>query len=109
MEFKATEEQVKQIAVNAVTASAPMGMGFLHHQPDQEFKPDDFKIDKFGLSLDYVQGRMVKLSIGKTENGNWQIHGEPRSDYQSWIQKYSTNEELIKSVGAEPVDKDRDK
>jgi len=98
MKFKATEEQIKQIAVNAVKASSAMGMGHFHFNGEQEFKPDDFKTDKSGLYLDYVQGRMVKLNISRAGEGEWEIHGEPRSDYQSWKSTYPTNDDLVNSV-----------
>jgi len=98
MIFKATEEQVKQIAANAVNASKPMGMGFLHYT-NRVFTNKDFNIDKFGLNLDYVQGRMVKLNIKHKGDNQWQIiHGEPTYDYQSWINKYPTNQDLVNSV-----------
>ncbi len=97
MRFKATDDQIKQIAANAVNASRPMGMGFLHYQPEHEFKPEDFTMDKGGLYLDYVQGRMVKLYIHK-DLDEWVINGEPRSDYQSWCHKYPTYESLVNSI-----------
>jgi len=98
MRFKATEQQILQMAANAVNASKPMGMGFLHYQPNNQFKPEDFIIKKNGLYLDYVQGRMVKLFIHKIEDNEWEVIGEPRCDYQSWCSKYPAYEDLINSA-----------
>ena len=99
MKFKATEEQVRKIVQNAVNASIPVGMGFLHHAPGEV--PLD-KIAAFNgvYSFDYFQGRMVKLRI--TPNGeDWEItkpHDEPRHDYQSWALVYPTKALLVASV-----------
>ncbi len=100
MQFKATEEQVKEMAVKATEASVPMGVGHFNFDASTEFKPEDFKISSQGLDLDYVQGRMVKLIVIKLGNDKWQLRGTPRLDYQSWAAKYPTNRELIESVGA---------
>jgi len=96
-EFKATEEQIKQIAANAVNASIPMGMGFLQ-ATNKEFKSTEFDLTKSGLNLDYVQGRMVKLTINRLENNKWIIVGSARADYQSWVSKYPTNRALVESI-----------
>jgi len=106
MKFKATEQQVKEMAVNAVKASAPMGMGFLHYNSTHEFEPEMFEISKFGLELDYVHGRMVKLTIKSLGNGEWQPmgrSGDPTPDYQSWVRAYPKFEDLLKSVGITEV------
>jgi len=115
MKFKATIEQAKQIAVNAVNASSPMGMGFLHFEsknytandlnicPDYVFdgkvsdKSLPFKGDS--IDLDYFYGRMVKLYMDEIEPGVWEVPDhEPRSDYQSWAAQYPTYKSLIESV-----------
>ena len=98
MRFEATEGQIKQIAANAVNASFPMGLGFLHFRPKRVFQASDFDAQPNGcFYLDYVQGRMVKLSIFKREDG-WEIDDNPRADYQSWVRKYPTTEALVNSV-----------
>jgi len=105
MKFVATEDQVRQMAVNAVKASSPMGMGYLHFDADAEFHTDDFPIDNFGLNLDYIQGRMVKLTLRKLENNEWETCGRdtPTPDYQSWVRKYPTYEDLCASVGVTEI------
>jgi hypothetical protein len=96
MKFKATNQQVKQIAANAINASKPMGMGFLHFQADNNFTADD--IEDGELYFDYVQGRMVKLRIRDLGNGEYEIADNPTSDYQSWCSTYPTTEALVNSV-----------
>lgn len=96
--FKATDEQVKQIAVNAVQASKPIGMGFLHYNPSKKYNSSDFTIGHSGIDLDYINGRMVKLYLWKIDDGIWKINGKAQSDYQSWVHKYPTYEDLLKSV-----------
>ena len=102
--FKATEQQIKEMGAKAVNASSPMGLGSLHFNSASEFKPGDFKVP---LHADYVQGRMVKLDIQKTDiDGVWQSWSfPPRSDYQSWAAKYPDNS-LLELVGAEVVAND---
>jgi hypothetical protein len=96
VKFKATKEQVKQIAANAINASLPMGMGFLHYQSGNNFTVDD--IEDGELYFDYVQGRMVKLSIHDLGEDEYEIADNPTSDYQSWCRTYPTTEALVKSV-----------
>lgn len=106
MKFKATDEQVKQIFCNAINASIPVGMRFLH-ATEEEYKSEDIEI-YYGsgnyriLRADYYHGLMVKLSIEQTElDGDWNIHipiNEPNSEYQSWATKYPTKEALVNSV-----------
>ena len=100
MKFKATEDQVKQMAANAVNAAQPVGLGVLHFE-NKEYGPEQFKIINGGLYLDYVAGRMTKLAIRNVGTDRWEIGGEPRVDYQSWAVKYPSNKALIESVGAE--------
>jgi len=103
MKFKATIEQIKQIAANAVNASDPGGpqsMGWLHHT-DKVFQPTDITMRDNMLSLDYVQGRMVKLHMRcvNTEEQIWEVSGSvPRPDYQSWYRTYPTFASLLQSV-----------
>lgn len=115
MIFEATEQQIRQIAANAVNASSPLGMGFLHFKV-KDYKPEeiDLQFDQFGFTLsksafvdlDYYQGRMVKLRIRKVENteNRWMVNGEPRGDYQSWAAKYPSNRALVESAGAKVIE-----
>ena len=100
MLFSATAEQVAQMAANAANAAKPMGMGFLHHNPDSQFTAGDFLEEaKSGrVSIDYLQGRMVKLNIEREESGQWYIVDKFISDYQSWCVKFPTPEALINSA-----------
>lgn len=104
LQFKATDEQVQDIAINAIKASKPMGMGYAHYNANQEFKREQIKLDKDstnpGVFLDYVGGRMVKLQIWHKGDDVWETHsGEAQFDYQSWASKYHTYLELVQSVG----------
>lgn len=102
MIFKATENQIKQIAANAVMASKPVGLGFLHFDDEEKFSPENFLFDpRGGMHLDYVGGRMVKLNIWREENGDWRMRDEISSEYESWIRKYPTVQDLVRSAGVE--------
>lgn len=105
LKFNATKEQIQQMAANAVNASVPVGLGFLHHDGSKVFKLEEFDFDlKWGLHLDYIGGRMVKLDFNpvKGEENKWEPGcgcESPRSDYQSWCWKYPTLNDLFESVG----------
>ena len=106
--FKASEDQVKKIACNAINASSPMGLGFIHYKP-KKFKVTDLDglLTKTGLFLDYVEGRMVKLCIWREGADQWKcLSRTPNSSYQSWCNKYETFEELIRSAGIEDIGKE---
>jgi hypothetical protein len=105
--FTATDKQIAEVCALAVNASTPTGLGFLHYEPDNEFTAGDFlkdiKREKFWCNLDYVQGRMVKLSLWRGEEKNtWKYpEYEPRPDYQSWIGKYPSYPDLLRAAGIE--------
>ena len=110
MIFKATNEQLCQIAANAVNASLPVGMGKFHYQPGKTFTPremGDFE-DECGLSFDYVQGRIVKLSLYRVsgQDGVFEMRPAiPDPEYHSWVQVYPTSRGLLESVvGVEILD-----
>jgi hypothetical protein len=105
--FKATDDQVRQIAVNAIKASLPMGMGHLHYNPNQEFPASEIRIHEGPAtgerrcSLDYAGGRMVKLTMVQAKDGVWEVrfpHETPDREYQSWVRQYATTEALLQSV-----------
>ena len=101
MIFTATEQQVKEIALNAIQASRVVGMGVYQ---DAHFKGvplgvDDIELDKKGgVYIDYFRGRMVKLCINKKGNNTWEIRDTVDIEYQSWGEKYSTAKDLVSSV-----------
>jgi hypothetical protein len=110
MKFKATIDQIRVTAALAVNASRPFGMGMLHFQP-KEYKPEeiDLNFDQFGftagkkegsVSLDYYEGRMVKLNITGLGNDTWECRsGKADPEYQSWARKYPTYEALLSAAG----------
>jgi len=100
MNFTATEQQIKQIALNAIKASKVVGMGIYQ---DRHFKgvpltTDDIELDEDGLYIDYFRGRMVKLGITRLEENTWEIRDNVDIEYQSWGETYSTAEELVNSI-----------
>lgn len=102
MKFSATREQLLCLMANAVNASSPVGMGFLQFQ-NKVYSPADMEsyvIDdkEIFTSLDYVDGRMVKLTIFKQE-GQYIIRDGFTADYQSFMCRYATVEDLVKSAG----------
>ena len=94
-----TQDQVLQIAANAVNTSSPMGMGFLHAK-EKEYTSSDVEsaVGERGIDLDCFDGRMVKLYIPVVEGGYCFPDHEPRHDYQSWAGKYPSYQKLIESV-----------
>lgn len=103
MHVRATDEQLKKMAALAVNASRPMGMGFLHFQ-NREYKPEEFDVSK-GLSLDYHQGRMVKLYVNRAVNSDIikLPDNAPDIEYQSWASKYPTYRALADAAGCTPA------
>ena len=109
MKIRATDEQVSKMCALACQASAPMGMGFLHFDAETKFKPEDFPVSRGSVYLDYVQGRMVKLSLHRAMVGDppmyvtdvWEADDQIRYDYQSWIARYPSYAELAVAAGAE--------
>ena len=98
MKFKATDEQVKQIAINAIMASSPMGLGFIQYNPSLKLETKNIAIANNLVNIDYFQGRMVKLFM-KLENGWWHVdEHRVHPEYQSWVSKYPTMLDLIASV-----------
>lgn len=104
--IKATDVQMKQMAANAINASRPVGMGFLHFNEKDNAKPEDIEISNDELFLDYIGGRMVKFNAWKVEGteDQWEVRDGLHLDYQSWISTYPTWEVLAKSVGASVID-----
>ena len=99
MEFKATEQQIKEIAVKAITHSKPLGLGLFEALGEIDITPEDIKLDEYGLDLDYVKGRCVKLFIRRgLPEGSWHIDNIADPEYQTWVCRYGSNETLVSSV-----------
>lgn len=98
--FRATEEQVLRVMVNAINASAPVGMGRIQYQ-QKDYTVSDLEKTLTrrigGISVDYYEGRMVKLRITKDKDV-WSVNDSVRSDYQSWQWRYPTMRDLLSSV-----------
>lgn len=102
MKFKATKAQVYEMITNAINASSPMGMGFLH------FINKTYSIAEIrelvlpnvngDFHIDYFDGRMVKLSIRQDGADRWVIMDQFQEDYQSFKNKYREPLDLICSV-----------
>ncbi len=100
MELNITEQQALQLMANAVNASVPMGMGFLHAE-QKDYTVEDMRAEmdsEGGVDLDYYRGRMVKTGILKTKTGYSLCDGKPHPEYQSWASKYPTYQALADSV-----------
>jgi len=99
MKFEATEQQIKEIAVKAITYSKPLGWGFFEALDEIDIKPEDIKLDEYGLDLDYVKGRCVKLFIRRgLPEGSWHIDNIADPEYQTLVRRYGSNEALVSSV-----------
>ena len=119
--FTSSKEQLIEIALAAINASRPMGMGYLHHKA-VDYTPEDFLkaypvFDKDpnprAVHIDYFEGRMVKLSImpkredGEVVPGAYRVRNELSLDYQSFGAKYADMKALLDTVpGVEIVSMD---
>lgn len=104
--FKATDDQVKEIGTLVCKASKPVGMGMLHYDPNHKFPAslfDDMVDNRNELSLDYMNGRMVKVFLER-QGDNWLINNSHLDhEYQSWLCRYKSYEELIEKVGGKVI------
>jgi hypothetical protein len=100
MKFRATEDEIIEIGLNAINASKPVGLGAIVFS-DKVYTKSDLTLTEFlhGLSIDYFQGRMVKLHIKSHGEGIWSTCDDPpKWDYQSWWFTYPTYFDLVKSA-----------
>lgn len=86
MRFRATEDQIKQIAVNACKAQLPLVCKHL--------KPEDIKLDEYGL----VIADTVKLIVRRVGLDEWEIDGELDRHWHGWIDVYPTVQALVHSA-----------
>ena len=100
MIFTATEQEVKEIALNAILASKVVGMGIYQgrHFQGVPLSVDDIELDEEEIYIDYFRGRMVKLCINKKGDDTWEIRDSVDIDYQSWGEEYPTVQDLVYSV-----------
>ena len=99
MKFEATEEQIKQIGINAIKASKPAMFGYLGTESiKRPVTLDDLNIDENGLRIDYFRGKMVKLFVRKETEDQWELNDSVEFEYQSWISVYPTAKALVESV-----------
>lgn len=62
--FKATEDQVKQMAANAANNSRPVGMGMLHWKKEDHWETDDeIREDYQSWIGKYPNGRALAASV----------------------------------------------
>lgn len=97
-QFKATNQELAQIAVNAIRYSRPIGLGYLEALKELDIKLENIELKGRNLDLEYVAGRCVKLFIRNIGEDLWEIPDSPTPDHQTWISKYPTNEALVESV-----------
>jgi len=103
MKFKATVDQIRELARLAVNASMPVGLGFLQFER-KDYSTDDmvFQSQKGdGFHIDYFRGRMVKLHLFYDATSDlWETpEQEPDPEYQSWCHKYPTWKSLLDAAG----------
>jgi hypothetical protein len=102
MKMELTDNEIRQAMTLAVNAAAPAGLGYLYYNP-KKFTAHDFDdvdVSK-GFYLDYVEGRMTKLSLRRNQDGTWEIPDndqKPDVDYQSWCGTYPTYRALIEEA-----------
>lgn len=101
--IKCTDVDLVKLAQEAFRLSVPQGMGFLPFTPEPLSKSEaEQLIDKNSaysiLSMDYVHGRAVKLTVKKDKDGELSL---PDNWYDHTDAQYA---ELLKSVGLESAD-----
>jgi hypothetical protein len=107
MQFKATDAQILEVFRLAINASMAMGLGMIHYQAkdwDTEKVTTIFEphLNRPSITLDYVEGRMVKLSVRRMPEGEWLITDKaPNVEYESWCTKYPTYPALLRAAGIE--------
>lgn len=80
-----SEDQVREIIRRAYRLSRPQGMGYLHFKegeiPENVIDEIASRATAFGIAMDYVMGRSVKLGIDRegdqfyySDNGYWFDH-----------------------------------
>jgi hypothetical protein len=109
MIFKASKQQLREVAALATNAAKPMGLGLLHYKPERAFTAEDFKDvnGKDGLHLDYVEGRMIKIGFYPVQDrkGYYQQYTDAtRFDYESWCNEYPTYTDLLKAAGITEIE-----
>ena len=95
-----TKVDLVKLAQEAYKLSVPQGLGFLHFNPEplseseaeQCIHPDDRFMR---LSMDYVNGRAVKLTVREEKNGTLSL---PDSWYDHTDEQY---QKLLSSVDLE--------
>jgi hypothetical protein len=98
IKFKASSDQISQIALLAINASEPVGLGFLLYQP-RDFTLHDMSMVTNPESIDYFEGRMVKLNIRPLGDGYYSMQNKISIDYQSWGKRYPVAYALLESAG----------
>lgn len=99
MIVSADEKVAVRAAMLAIAASEHMGLGYLH--PNAEDNPSEETVraeclSPRGISIDYYNGRMVKLYLTRTKEGYFDAPKVPANiDYQSWVRTYPTYEHLF--------------
>lgn len=101
MKFKATDEQVIKIAVNAIQASHWLGPPFKEINCEKDISIVKTWDGKREVSIDYFRARMVKLLMIEVTSGEWEVRRpeeRPHFSYQAWASTYPTVEALVNSV-----------
>ncbi len=107
MSFKTDEPMALAMKVCelAFNASKPTGLGLLHFRPGQMSCETEVSLTAQAasgrISLDYVEGRMVKLILYVTTDSVEYSDSVPSPDYQSWATTYPTCEALVKAAAKE--------
>jgi hypothetical protein len=103
MVFEANREQMTKLLKDLYNNSETIGMGFLQYKE----RLDELDIEallkvifdiKNDLQFDYWYGRMVKTSIKRLADDNFEVvpwHNPPRPDYQSWAARKTIEHMLI--------------
>lgn len=110
LKFKASENQMIEIARLAISAASPAGLGNLRHLPGEISKEEilgegnPFMMGPAAVSLciDYFRGRQVKLLIESIPQDlpetvrEWKLPAD--TGLASWASKYPTYEDLIRAA-----------
>lgn len=105
--FNANKEQLLNLGKNLFNASKPVGNSHKIYDPNEQFDPNWIEFyDNNRIYLDYLGGRIVKVSLSKIRwfpgyefaiNARSEAADKPKLPRQSWATTYPCYEDLFKA------------
>jgi len=100
--FFATEQQARELAANAISASIPLGENiFCLELPRAGISWRDISVRPSGnIHIEFFQNLQVHLTFERVGEMIWRIPdaGQPSLSRQSWARKFPSWEDLISTI-----------